>query len=177
MSSSDASTSGGLSVEDLPPLELNKCLHLSIERYPNLLKHFQVGKSSLNFTLITHHASDLTNLLQALWETKLVMSQDQAHPHQKKVITKKMMRIMFQMHLTWVGIQMMWKSKELKLKVHIWLTCTIGLVMTTTMSACQHRRQLLIEYFLQYLFIYLFRNCRTQVIFHLEYSAHNEIIQ
>ena len=44
MSSSDASTSGGLSVEDLPPLELNKCLHVSIEHYPNLLKHFQVGK-------------------------------------------------------------------------------------------------------------------------------------
>ena len=44
MSSSDASTSGGLSVEDLPPLELNKCLHVSIERYPNLLKCFQEGK-------------------------------------------------------------------------------------------------------------------------------------
>ena len=44
MSSSEASTSGGLSVEDLPPLELNKCLHVSIERYPNLLKCFQEGK-------------------------------------------------------------------------------------------------------------------------------------
>ena len=47
MSSSDVtdpSTSGGLSVEDLPPLELNKHLHVSIECYPNLLKHFQDGK-------------------------------------------------------------------------------------------------------------------------------------
>ena len=44
MSSSEASTSGGLSVEDLPPLELNKHLHISIEHYPNLLKHFQEGK-------------------------------------------------------------------------------------------------------------------------------------
>ena len=32
------------SVEDLPPLELNKCLHMSIERYLNLLKGFQEGK-------------------------------------------------------------------------------------------------------------------------------------
>ena len=47
MSSSDVtdpSTSGGLSAEDLPPLELNKCLHVSIEHYPNLLKCFQEGK-------------------------------------------------------------------------------------------------------------------------------------
>ena len=44
MSSSDASTSGGLSAEDLPPLELNKHLHISIECYPNLLKRFQEGK-------------------------------------------------------------------------------------------------------------------------------------
>ena len=40
----DPSTSGGLSAEDLPPLELNKCLHMSIERYLNLLKGFQEGK-------------------------------------------------------------------------------------------------------------------------------------
>ena len=38
------SPSGGLSAEDLPPLELNKRLHVSIERYPNLLKRFQEGK-------------------------------------------------------------------------------------------------------------------------------------
>ena len=44
MSSSDPSTSGGLSAEDLPPLELNKHLHVSIECYPNLLKCFQEGK-------------------------------------------------------------------------------------------------------------------------------------
>ena len=44
MSSSDVSTSGGFSVEDLPPLELNKRLHISIECYPNLLKHFEEGK-------------------------------------------------------------------------------------------------------------------------------------
>ena len=44
MSSSEVSRSGGLSVEDLPPLELNKHLHVSIERYPNLLKCFQERK-------------------------------------------------------------------------------------------------------------------------------------
>ena len=44
MSSSEVSRSGGLSAEDMPPLELNKCLHVSIECYPNLLKHFQEGK-------------------------------------------------------------------------------------------------------------------------------------
>ena len=44
MSSSEVSGSGGLSAEDLPPLELNKWLHVSIERYPNLLKRFQEGK-------------------------------------------------------------------------------------------------------------------------------------
>ena len=44
MSSSEVSSSGGLSAEDLPPLELNKCLHVSIEHYPNLLKRFQEGK-------------------------------------------------------------------------------------------------------------------------------------
>ena len=44
MSSSEVSRSGGLSAEDLPPLELNKCLHVSIECYPNLLKCFQEGK-------------------------------------------------------------------------------------------------------------------------------------
>ena len=43
MSSSELSRSGGLSAEDMP-LELNKCLHVSIERYPNLLKRFQEGK-------------------------------------------------------------------------------------------------------------------------------------
>ena len=35
---------GGQSAEDLPPLELNKRLHVAIERYPNLLKRFQEGK-------------------------------------------------------------------------------------------------------------------------------------
>ena len=44
MSSSEVSRSGGLSAEDLPPLELNKRLHVSIECYPNLLKRFQEGK-------------------------------------------------------------------------------------------------------------------------------------
>ena len=44
MSSSEVCTSGGLSVEDLPPLELNKRLHVSIQRYPNLLKRFHEGK-------------------------------------------------------------------------------------------------------------------------------------
>ena len=44
ISSSEVSGSGGLSAEDLPPLELNKRLHVSIERYPNLLKRFQEGK-------------------------------------------------------------------------------------------------------------------------------------
>ena len=44
MSSSEVSRSGGLSAEDMPPLELNKHLHVSIECYPNLLKHFQEGK-------------------------------------------------------------------------------------------------------------------------------------
>ena len=44
MSSSEVSRSGGLSVEDMPPLELNKCLHVSIESYLNLLKRFQEGK-------------------------------------------------------------------------------------------------------------------------------------
>ena len=44
MSSSEVSRSGGLSAEDLPPFELNKCLHVSIECYPNLLKRFQEGK-------------------------------------------------------------------------------------------------------------------------------------
>ena len=43
MSSSEVSGSGGLSAEDLPPLELNKWLHVSIEQYPNL-KCFQEGK-------------------------------------------------------------------------------------------------------------------------------------
>ena len=41
MSSSEVpnpSKSGGMSVEDLPPLELKKRLHVSIECYPNLLK-------------------------------------------------------------------------------------------------------------------------------------------
>ena len=40
----DPSNSGGLSAENLPPLELNKWLHVSIECYPNLLKCFQEGK-------------------------------------------------------------------------------------------------------------------------------------
>ena len=47
MSSSEQtnpSKSGGISAEDLPPLELNKCLHVSIEHYPNLLKHLEEGK-------------------------------------------------------------------------------------------------------------------------------------
>ena len=44
MSSSEVSRSGGVSAEDMPPLELNKRLHVSIERYPNLLKCFQEGK-------------------------------------------------------------------------------------------------------------------------------------
>ena len=35
---------GGVSAEDLPNLELNKCLHVSIECYPNLLKLFKEGK-------------------------------------------------------------------------------------------------------------------------------------
>ena len=47
MSSSEVSGSGGLSAEDLPPLELNKWLHVSIEQYPNLLKCFQEGKDKL----------------------------------------------------------------------------------------------------------------------------------
>ena len=38
------SKSGRMSAEDLPPLELKKCLHVSIERYPNLLKRFEEGK-------------------------------------------------------------------------------------------------------------------------------------
>ena len=66
-------------------------------------------KYSPNFTLITPHVSDLRSQFQALWETQLVMSQDPAHLHQIKVITQKMMRIMFQIPLTWVGIQMVWK--------------------------------------------------------------------
>ena len=47
MSSSEVpetSQSGGQSAEDLPSLELNKCLHVTIECYPNLLKHFDEGK-------------------------------------------------------------------------------------------------------------------------------------
>ena len=35
---------GGQSAEDLPPLELNKRLHVAIECYPNLLKRFQEEK-------------------------------------------------------------------------------------------------------------------------------------
>ena len=133
MSSSKVSRSGGLSAEDMPPLELNKCLHVSTECYPNLLKRFQEGKVrikklldqdvrltaikskrfwqkySQNFTLITLHMSDLRSQFQAPWETQLVMSRDPAHLHQMKVITQKMMRIMFQIPLTWVGTQMVWK--------------------------------------------------------------------
>ena len=47
MSSSEVpetSQSGGQSAKDLPPLELNKRLHVTIEHYPNLLKHFEEGK-------------------------------------------------------------------------------------------------------------------------------------
>ena len=133
MSSSEVSSSGGLSAEDLPPLELNKHLHVSIERYPNLLKCFQEGKVRIKelldqdvrltaikskkvsaevfskFYMITLHVSDLRSQFQAPWETQLVMSWDPAHLHQMKVITQKMMRIMFQIPLTWVGIQMVWK--------------------------------------------------------------------
>ena len=35
---------GGLSAEELPPIELSKRLIVDIERYPNLLKRFQEGK-------------------------------------------------------------------------------------------------------------------------------------
>ena len=40
----EISQSGGQSAEDLPPLELNKCLHVAIEHYSNLLKCFEEGK-------------------------------------------------------------------------------------------------------------------------------------
>ena len=133
MSLSEVSRSGGLSAEDMPPLELNKHLHVSIECYPNLLKHSKRGKLELrnhltkmlgsqpskvkrfrqkysqNFTLITLHVSDLRSQFQAPWERQLVMSWDPAHLHQMQVITQKMMRIMFQIPLTWVGTQMVWK--------------------------------------------------------------------
>ena len=47
ISSSEApeiSQSGGQSAEDLPPLELNKHIHVAIQHYPSLLKHFEEGK-------------------------------------------------------------------------------------------------------------------------------------
>ena len=44
ISSPEVPEIGGQSAEDLPPLELNKRLHVAIERYPNLLKRFQEGK-------------------------------------------------------------------------------------------------------------------------------------
>ena len=40
----DTSQSGGQSAEHLPPLKLNKCLHVAIKHYPNLLKCFEEGK-------------------------------------------------------------------------------------------------------------------------------------
>ena len=89
-------------------LELKNYLTKMLGSQPSKVKRFR-QKYSPNFTLITPHVSDLRSQFQAPWETQLVMSQDPAHLHQMKVITQKMMRIMFQIPLTWVGIQMVWK--------------------------------------------------------------------
>ena len=50
ISSPEVPEIGGQSAEDLPPLELNKQLHVAIECYPNLLKCFQEGKVKIKNT-------------------------------------------------------------------------------------------------------------------------------
>ena len=50
ISSPEVPEIGGQSAEDLPPLELNKRLHVAIEHYPNLLKRFQEGKVKIKNT-------------------------------------------------------------------------------------------------------------------------------